>query len=106
MIAITEASGQVPILLGNGDGTFTQAAPIAVGTSYGIVAADFNGDGSANVTVLSGNGDGTFTQLSGSPVLVGKGAFSIAVGDFNGSGRLGLAVANLTDSAVSVLLQH
>ncbi len=60
------------ILLGNGDGTFTAAATSpATGISpFGIVVADFNGDGKPDlavaneqtntVTVLLGNGDGTF----------------------------------------------
>jgi hypothetical protein len=59
------ADGTVTLLLGNGDGTFTQAAgsPYGVGQGpYQIAAADFNGDGkldlaTANIT------DGTVSIL-------------------------------------------
>ena len=99
--------GVVTILLGNGDGTFTQApnSPITVGgpfeTPGAVAVGDFNGDGipdlvatnSNNVisdpgtmTVLLGKGDGTFTPSGVSPVTVGSGPISIVVGDFNGDG--------------------
>jgi len=41
-----------------------------------------------------------------SPIAVGDGPISIAVADFNGSGRLGLAVAYLFGSTVSILVQQ
>jgi FG-GAP-like repeat/Putative Ig domain len=119
-LAVTSnGSNTVSIVLGNGDGTFTQAAgsPIPVGhTPDALAVGDFLGSGKlglavANfndntVTILGGNGDGTFTQPAGSPVAVGKGPYSITVADFNGSGRLGFATANLNDGSVSVFLQH
>jgi hypothetical protein len=109
----------VTILLGNGDGTFSPAAgsPISVGSGpEAIDVGDFAGSGkpglavanfgSNNVTILLGNGDGTFTPASGSPYPAGKGPSFLAVGDFNGSGRLGLAVANRGDHTISILVQH
>ena len=118
-LAIANASDNtVTILLGNGDGTFTQASgsPIAVGTTpYMIVAADFRANGkldlatansgSNDVTLLLGNGDGTFAQAAASPFRVGKTPYSLMVGDFNSTGRPGLAVANSADSTISVLVQ-
>ncbi|HET6932535.1 MAG TPA: VCBS repeat-containing protein [Candidatus Acidoferrum sp.] len=119
-VAVTNyESNSVSVLLGNGDGTFTQAAgsPIPVGTSpIAIALGDFTGSGKLSLAVanygdntlslLLGNGDGTFTQASGSPIPVGKNPVALAVGDFNGSGRLGLAVSNAGDFTVSILVQQ
>jgi trimeric autotransporter adhesin len=101
----------VVILLGNGDGTFTNvSSPISSGpfTSPSSVAiGDFNGDGIQDLAVgvyrrdqagilmiLLGKGDGTFTAASASPEL-GCSPSSIAVEDFNGDGIPDLAVANI-----------
>ena len=108
-------SGTVTILLGKGDGTFTQApnSPIAAGTyPWSLASGDFNGDGTPDlavvnygdntVSILLGNGDGTFT--TGSLVAVGTSPTSAAVGDFNGDGIADLAIVNSTDSTVTILL--
>ena len=83
---------------------------------YSLVAADFTGNGQMglavanfgdnNLSVFLGNGDGTFTPASSSPVAVGQSPIAIVAGDFTGSGRTGLATANLGDSTISVLLQQ
>jgi hypothetical protein len=76
---------------------------------------DFNGDGkldlavaimgnpnsNGSVDVLLGNGDGTFQ--AGTSYVVGSRPNSIAVGDFNGDGKVDLAVANQSSDSVSVL---
>jgi hypothetical protein len=49
-----------------------------------------------------GNGDGTFQTQRTFPV--GSFPYSVAVGDFNGDGHQDLAVANVDDNTVSVLL--
>ncbi|HTS67965.1 MAG TPA: VCBS repeat-containing protein, partial [Terriglobia bacterium] len=114
------------VLLGNGDGTFT-AAPSSSGLG-GVAAAvgDFNGDGKldlavannsggdceecGSVSILLGNGDGTFTGAASFPATGGVWSRSIAVGDFNGDGKLDLAVANMCattqclNGSVSILL--
>src|SRR6266700_4188335 len=81
----------------------------------GIAVGDFNGDGKAdlavvnfgdwNIYVLLGNGDGTF-QAARSVYFASGGGFpwSIAAGDFNGDGKLDLAVSNYGDNSLSVLL--
>ena len=56
--------------------------------------------------LLLGNGDGTFTQAAASPYPAGHGPFQITTADFNGDGKLDLAVANRTDGTVSILLQQ
>src|SRR5436189_2029284 len=50
----------------------------------------------------SGPGDGTFTPVS-SPPATGT-PFGLAIGDFNGDGKLDLAVANFDVSTVTILL--
>jgi hypothetical protein len=111
--------GSVSILLGNGDGTFqTHMDYAALSNSSSVIVGDFNGDnkldlavanrnaGGADVNNLSlflGNGDGTFqAQVD---YAAGSNPSSVVVGDFNGDGRLDLAVADQASSKVSVLLQ-
>jgi hypothetical protein len=106
----------VSILLGNGDGTFGAAQKFPVGSyPQSVAVGDFNGDGKldlavantgprpftdSSVSVLLGNGDGSFQAAQKFPV--GSYPQSVAVGDFNGDGRLDLAVAS--GNVVSVLL--
>lgn len=113
-------SDNVTVLLGNGDGTFTEASgsPFAVGSHpqqpFFVTVGDFNNDGiqdlvtanaaSNTVTVLLGNGTGGFTPAPNSPFPVGNTPESVAVGDFDGNGTEDLAVANVNSNNVTVLL--
>ena len=94
---------------------FSPPTNFPVGTAPSSVAVgDFNGDGfqdlavanqgTNDVTVLLGDGLGGFTAALGSPIAVGTGPVSVAVGDFNGDGNLDLAVANQGSDNVSILL--
>jgi hypothetical protein len=110
-------SNSATILLGNGDGTFTPApgSPVTVGLNPAALAVgDFNSDGKpdlvianqtdSSLTILLGNGDGTFTPAASSPFALGTVPLSLAAGDFNSSGRLGLAVTS--GDNVIVLVQQ
>src|SRR5688572_10984565 len=91
-------------------------SPVAVGSNPESVAVgDFNLDeradlvvtngGSSNVTILLGDGSGGgFSQAPGSPVGVGAGPRSVAVGDFNLDGQPDLVVANSNSNDITILL--
>jgi len=116
-LAIANGDGTVTVLLGNGAGGFAPApgSPFAAGSGPSAVAVgDFNGDGKPdlaiadyaanNVTVLLGDGTGRFTAAPSSPFPAGSQPDSVAVGDFNGDGKLDLAIANYNSNNVTVLL--
>src|SRR5215469_3747037 len=70
-----------------------------------LIGTCIGADQNSNVAVLLGNGDGTFQPA----ISYRVGSFSSApssidVGDFNGDGKLDLAVANAGDNRVNILL--
>ena len=105
------------IYLGNGDGTYTEApVPPLQGPTVGpMVLGDFNGDGildiavatyAANgVSILLGNGDGSFAApievtVPGTIVSLTQ----VLTGDFNGDGIADLAVIDVDQGRVDILL--
>ena len=105
--------GTLTVLLGNGDGTFTQGpdSPLSLSYDYALSTADFNDDGipdlivagGGTAKVLLGNGDGSFTATS-NPLAAGNSPVAVAIGDFNGDGIADLAICSWGSNAVVVLL--
>jgi Calx-beta domain/FG-GAP-like repeat len=116
----TGSDGALSVLLGNGDGTFQPPSYINFPGTVSVAVGDFNADGKLDlgvvwfyfddtgrsysyVAVMLGKGDGSFPGASSTYDLSMDGADAVAVGDFNGDGKLDLA----TDSelgSVNVLL--
>ncbi len=96
------------VLLGNGDGTFTQLA--AVPNSFGFEAAavgDFNGDGNLDYVVPAGEvhfgkGDGTFpTSVALPPILNFYNPYlGVTAGDFNNDKKLDVAAVAPSNSGL------
>lgn len=115
LAVVNSTDGTVSILLGNGEGTFQPAVPYSAGNlPTAIAVGDFNGDGkldlaimdslsggNSTVTILLGNGDGTFMPEAAPPFFTNAILTSIAIGDFDGDGKLDLAVSYTTDPYVS-----
>ena len=111
------SSNNVSVLMGKADGTFATAVDYAtVGEPSAVAVGDFNNDGkldivvvygvfNAQVAVLLGNGNGTFQTT---PIVSPAGPLgvSLAVGDFNGDGKLDIAIADneTPNNGVDVML--
>lgn len=115
-VVTNSPANDISILLGNGDGTFQVPVNMPFsGTPGGVVAGDFNNDGKqdfavrngsgnpSTLAVFLGNGDGTFQA----PKISSTGGFLgglIVAGDFNGDGKLDLAVSNSDGASPNIAI--
>jgi len=99
---IADGMGNIQVLLGNGNGTFSSApnTKTILYSSYGFAAQDLNGDGIADlvlvggeysettsgIAVCIGKGDGTFSSGTFYQAGSGNGMEAVTIGDFNGDG--------------------
>lgn len=110
------AGGSLAILLGDGLGGFTHArgSPYSAGgSSTGISAADYNGDGSPDiamadpssgrVVVMLGDGKGGLTPAQASPTASESRTLDLVSSDFDGDGVTDLAFID-QDQSVNVHL--
>src|SRR6266851_4517186 len=137
-IVLADEIGAVDVLLNGANGNFKPPASYSSGGGFpsSVTVGDFNGDGkidlavangncvqpspsdqsicaTGSVGVLLGNGDGTF-QAAVRYSSVDDYSIAVATGDFNGDGKLDLAVGNvncedvngrcLISGSISVLL--
>jgi hypothetical protein len=110
--------GEVAVLLGQGDGTFSSAGPATTVGNGPVAMATGNFDSSGSldlavvnqtdgsVTILLNHGDATFGQGPNSPVLIGTGTSptGIAVADFDGNGTPDIVVSNSATNTFAVVL--
>jgi hypothetical protein len=109
----------VNVILNKGGGSFAQAPNSAFkvhvpGYLWGMASADFNGDGRMDVAfgnvqgkgvvIMTGKGNGEFELLSESPFQTDGAPEQLAVGDFNGDGRMDIVTGNYSTGSITVLM--
>ncbi|CAF1533631.1 unnamed protein product, partial [Adineta steineri] len=118
IVTANYGTNNIAIFVNNGTGTFATQVPYDAGSSSqptGVAVGDFNGDGkndivtanygTNNIAIFVNNGTGTFaTQV---PYDAGSSSqpYSVAVGDFDGDGKIDIVTTNSGTSNIGVFLQ-
>lgn len=113
LVATTPGSDSVSVMLGIGNGTFTQAVNYRVGDQpEGLAVADFDGDaiadlavtnwGSGTVSILHGSGTGTFSAPLN--YYANPAPYGVIAVDVSQDGILDLVVANNSVAQISVMI--
>ena len=116
MLVTNQPANTIDLLLGNKNGTFQTATGVSFSGVPGVVVTgDFNNDGKQDfvvrntsgspntVGVYLGNGNGTF-QTPKSFSTGGVNGTWVVAGDFNGDGKLDLAVSNNDGSSPNLAI--
>jgi FG-GAP-like repeat/Secretion system C-terminal sorting domain len=115
LATINYLSADVSILLGTGLGTFGSASSYSAQPgSFSIIANDLNGDAildlivsdysRSSITVYLGLGNGTFNSGINYTISGGTMPIDLTAHDFNGDGRVDIAVSNGFSNNVFVFL--
>jgi len=105
------------VSLGNGDGTFQSPVLIPTSATWSMAVGDLNQDGRTDLVFSDGNfqgyegtsiealqGDSVGGLIPASGYGVGNNPQGVALGDFNGDGKLDIVVVNMDDNTFSILL--
>ena len=110
------------VATGTASGSFTAGTPFAVDSApWAIATGDFDGDGKLDVVavgaqkksttaiytalVLQGDGLGGFTS-KGTTGVLGTHPFGVAVGDFNGDGKLDIVTTSQDNGSAAILINN